>query len=253
MNEIQLSLIITYRQRQQHLKTQLAWWKTQASASLSSVCEIILIELDRVPSPWILPEIINLPINYNYLPCAGTFHKTKALNLGLSLSRGEWVAAFDVDLIPYQDTLYRHLKMAQISSQMLVTGYRMMCDTSRLDFAQNSAILEEKFKVAPEDMPTALFKHLTRRERFGVSPIFQRQRLIEIGGWDETFIGWGAEDQDIVERYLGEDRYFCRSPELIYLHLAHEPDANWSESHWTDQNRQHYYTKRQSPDLRFEI
>ncbi|WP_373538148.1 galactosyltransferase-related protein [Microcoleus sp.] len=244
MTEIQLSLIITYRQREHHLKTQLAWWKTQASSNLLSICEIILIELDRVSSPWILPEITNLPISYNYLPWAGTFHKTKALNLGLSLSRGQWVTAFDVDLIPYQNTLERHLKMAQISSQMLVTGYRMMCDKACLDFEQNSAIIEE-LKVAPEDRPTALFKHLTRRERFGVAPIFQRQRLIEIGGWDETFIGWGAEDQDIVERYLGEDRYFCRSPELIYLHLAHQPDPNWSESQWIEQNRQHYYAKRQ--------
>ncbi|WP_339383667.1 MULTISPECIES: galactosyltransferase-related protein [unclassified Tychonema] len=244
MTEIQLSLIITYRQREHHLKTQLAWWKTQASSNLLSISEIILIEIDRVSSPWILPEITNLPISYNYLPCAGTFHKTKALNLGLSLSRGQWVTAFDVDLIPYQNTLERHFKMAQISSEMLVTGYRMMCDKACLDFEQNSAIIEE-LKVAPEDMPTALFKHLTRRERFGVSPIFQRQRLIEIGGWDETFIGWGAEDQDIVERYLGEDSYFCRSPELIYLHLAHQPDPNWSESQWIKQNRQHYYTKRQ--------
>nr|WP_228042284.1 MULTISPECIES: galactosyltransferase-related protein [unclassified Tychonema] len=226
------------------MKTQLAWWKTQASSNLLSISEIILIEIDRVSSPWILPEITNLPISYNYLPCAGTFHKTKALNLGLSLSRGQWVTAFDVDLIPYQNTLERHFKMAQISSEMLVTGYRMMCDKACLDFEQNSAIIEE-LKVAPEDMPTALFKHLTRRERFGVSPIFQRQRLIEIGGWDETFIGWGAEDQDIVERYLGEDSYFCRSPELIYLHLAHQPDPNWSESQWIKQNRQHYYTKRQ--------
>lgn len=245
MTEIQLSLIITYRQREHHLKTQLAWWKTQASKSLLSICEIILIELDQAPSPWILPEITNLPISYNYFPCAGTFHKTKALNLGLSMAQGQWITAFDIDLIPYGDTLDRHLKMAQLSAQMLVTGYRMMCDTDNLNFGQNSAIMEQS-KVAPEDMPTALFKHLTRRERFGVSPIFQRQRLIEIGGWDETFIGWGAEDQDIMERYLGEDRYFCRSPELVYLHLAHPPDRNWSESRWIEQNRQHYYTKRLS-------
>jgi predicted glycosyltransferase involved in capsule biosynthesis len=183
-----------------------------SSESLLSLCEIILIELDCLPSAWILPEITNLPVSYNYLPIGGTFHKTKALNLGLSLAQGQWVAAFDVDCIPYGDTLVRHLKMAQLSAQMLVTGYRMMCDTPNLDFAQNLAIIEQ-FQVAPEDKPTALFKHLTQQERFGVVPLFQSQRLIEIGGWDETFIGWGAEDQDIVERYLGEDRYFCRSPE----------------------------------------
>ncbi len=244
MSELQLSLIITYRQREEHLKTQLAWWRTQASESLLSLCEIILIELDCIPSAWILPEIINLPVSYNYLPIGGTFHKTKALNLGLSLAQGQWVAAFDVDCIPYGDTLVRHLKMAQLSPQMLVTGYRMMCDTPNLDFAQNLAIIEQS-QVAPEDKPTALFKHLTQQERFGVLPLFQSQRLIEIGGWDERFIGWGAEDQDIIERYLGEDRYFCRSPELIYIHLAHPPDNNWSESYWIEQNRQHYYTKRQ--------
>lgn len=243
MSELQLSLIIPYRQREEHLKTQLAWWRTQASEILLSLCEIILIEVDCIPSAWILPEITNLPVSYNYLPIEGTFHKTKALNLGLSLAQGQWVAPLDVDCIPYGDTLVRHLKMAQISPQMLVTGYRMMCDTPNLDFAQNLDI--KQLQIAVEDMPPALFNQLTQRERFGVIPLFQSERLIEIGGWDETFIGWGAEDQDIVERYLGEDKYFCRSPELIYIHLAHPPDNKWSESSWVEQNRQHYYTKRQ--------
>lgn len=235
---MKLSLLVTYRQREHHLKTQLDWWKlSQASIEY----EIIIIEADEFPSVWIAKEIADTNIKYAYLPCKGVFHKTKALNIGLSLASGEFVAPFDVDLIPLAHTLPQQLKIAQLSSHLLVTGYRVMLNSDAISFDAVSSS-----KIAPEDQPTALWKQLIHRERFGVVPFFQRDRLLEIGGWDEKFVGWGGEDQDIIERYLQDGRFLSRCPELVYLHLPHPPNQHWTETVFTDRNRQHYYTTKKA-------
>ncbi len=75
-------------------------------------------------------------------------------------------------------------------------------------------------------------------------PLFRHDRLLSVDGWDEAFIGWGAEDQDMIERYLSTDQALCRCPELTYLHLRHKPADDWNSTKWTERNRAHYYSRR---------
>ena len=242
---MKLSLIMPYRQREVHLKTQLAWWNHRGQQEAVENCELLIVEADQTPSTWIEAAIAGTSIRYTFCPCDRVFHKTKVLNLGLSLAQGEFVTPLDVDHIPVGKTLLHHLHLAQSSPHCLITGYRMMRSEESIDLNAIPAALEAA-SIAPEDSPTALWKHLVRRERFGVVPFFERHRLIEIGGWDEAFIGWGGEDQDVIERYLRSDRFLCRCPDLLYLHLFHPPDSQWSESAFVESNRRHYYAKMQS-------
>jgi predicted glycosyltransferase involved in capsule biosynthesis len=91
-----------------------------------------------------------------------------------------------------------------------------------------------------------LRKYLLKGERFGVMPLFKRDRLLVINGWDETFIGWGAEDQDLIERYLIDTQSLCRCPDLVYLHLKHGTSDGWNCETLTPKNRAHYYRKQQT-------
>jgi hypothetical protein len=236
-----LSLITIYRRRQPHLDTQLTWW--QHLHPTLPACEWIVIEADTTPSPGLAQQLHHHQAHYAFLPNPGTLHKTKALNLGLHLAQGDYLAPLDVDLIPIGTTLADHLHLATLSPQLLITGYRLMAATPSLDFDQMPQALEQS-AIAPEDQPTALRKHLLHGEKFGVMPYFDRQRLLEIHGWDEAYIGWGAEDQDLIERYLGTSRYLCRSPHLVYLHLHHNAEPHWREDTIVATNRQTYYQKR---------
>jgi hypothetical protein len=219
------------------------WWQSQ-SRDLQTAFEVWLVEVSETPTNWILSAIKQTNFRYIHCPCKGTFHKTRALNLALAASRGDYVVPYDIDLLPVKETLKRHLFIAEQSHQLLITGYRLMSDCETVTVDQMPSALESG-TTAPEDQPTALWKHLIRHEKFGVVPFFNRLRLLGIGGWDENFMGWGGEDQDIIERYLQPDYALCRCPELLYLHLLHPPDSGWAERQFVEQNRAYYYNKRQ--------
>ncbi|MEM8638465.1 MAG: galactosyltransferase-related protein [Cyanobacteria bacterium P01_G01_bin.54] len=238
---MRLTLITPYRDRLSHLKTQLDWWAGYAG---KAAIEWLVIELTPDPSEPLPALLQSHGIRYLHLPCVGPFHKTKALNVGLAQAQGELVAAFDVDLIPVGETLTRHCELAVRSPHLLLTGYRLMAATETVDVADLGLALAQA-TLGPEDQPTALRKHLLAGERFGVMPLFWRDRLRAIGGWDEAFVGWGAEDQELMERYLLPEQGFCRSPELVYLHLAHGLASDWNEAELTERNRAYYYWMRQ--------
>jgi predicted glycosyltransferase involved in capsule biosynthesis len=238
---MRLSLITPYRDRDSHLTNQLAWW---AQYEHKQNLEWIVVDLTSNPDQALQQSLQQHQVKYLSLPCADAFHKTKALNLGLAQAQGDWIAAFDVDLIPLGETLARHCWLAQQSPQLLVTGYRLMSPTETVAITEIEQMLAQT-SLGPEDQPTALRKYLLKGERFGVMPLFRRDRLLAINGWDETFIGWGAEDQDLIERYLMPQQSLCRCPDLVYLHLKHGASDGWNCETLTAKNRAHYYCKQQ--------
>jgi hypothetical protein len=237
-----LTAIVTYRQRPHHLDMLLAWWTRRASAALRRCCQVVVVEADEQPTPGLAKRLAALGMDYQFFENTGVFHKTRALNLGLQWSRGQFVTPWDVDLIPVGQSLNAHLQLAKQSPNLLVSGYRLMAATETLDVDRVETVAKTA-AIACEDSPSALRKHLTAGERFGVLPFFAADRLLKIGGWDEGFRGWGAEDQDLLERYLSSGGYLCRCPDLLYLHLAHPRESNWTEEASIARNRQHYYLK----------
>jgi hypothetical protein len=132
--------------------------------------------------------------------------------------------------------------MSSVSDVMLVAGFRLMADIGQVSADQSVSVVD--CDVAPENSPSSVRKWLVDCERFGVVPHFNRHRANEIGGWDEGFMGWGGEDQDMIERYLAAGSNLILCPDLVYIHLKHAPDPEWSERQFVDSNRNHYYASR---------
>ncbi|NJO19605.1 MAG: glycosyltransferase family 2 protein, partial [Spirulinaceae cyanobacterium RM2_2_10] len=127
---MQLSLLVTYRDRPAQLTSLLHWWQQMAPAA----AELWLLEASAVPSPGLPERLRQLPrSHYLHLSCPGVFHKTRALNLGLAAAQGNWVTPFDVDLLPVGATLTRHLAIAQQAPQLLISGYRLLSPLTALD------------------------------------------------------------------------------------------------------------------------
>lgn len=237
-----LTAIVTYRQRPHHLDMLLAWWTQRASTWLQRCCQVVVVEADAEPTPGLAKRLAALEMEYQFFENTGVFHKTRALNLGLQVSRGRFVTPWDVDLLPVGRSLNAHLQLAMQSSRLLVSGYRLMAAAETVEVDRIDTVAQTA-AVAAEDGASALHKHLTAGERFGVLPFLSADRVLKIGGWDEGFCGWGGEDQDLLERYLSDGRFLCRCPDLLYLHLAHPRESNWTEDASIARNRQHYYLK----------
>ncbi|WP_066347673.1 galactosyltransferase-related protein [Geminocystis sp. NIES-3708] len=241
----QLTLLIPYRRRELAFNSFYNWLKwTKKQNNYFSSMEIILIENDLSPTLTIKQQALDLKIKYYFIEGDGIFHKTYLLNSALKLVETKYLMAYDIDLIPYKNSLFKHWQLTAKSNDFLVTGYRLMLEESYL---YKFDLLEDNIKgakIAPEDQPTALKKHLISFEKMGVLPIFETEKIIKIGGWDENFIGWGGEDQDLIQRYCFADNLsICKVPELLYLHLAHDYQLDWYSSEIITQNRNYYYQK----------
>lgn len=236
-----VSMLVPFRARTGHLAALRSALDSElANASSAFTIEVIVVEADRRPTVSIHRDI---PPNWNYtfVETEGAFHKTQLLNTGLELSCSEFVVPYDVDLIPAPGVLARHIDIAARSHGFgVVTGYRLMSQMeqirSRRDFAEAWA----GATIAPEDQPTALAKYLRLPRKFGILPFFRSDVLRHIGGWDERFVGWGVEDEEVLGRYLAAGFHLLRCPQLVYLHQHHAKESQWSESDYVNSNRTYY-------------
>jgi predicted glycosyltransferase involved in capsule biosynthesis len=241
----QLTLLISYRRRKLAFESFYNWLLWQKNCHhISFPLQIILIENDLACTSTIKEKIENLNFKYYFVPGEGIFHKTYLLNIGLSYVKTKFVMAYDIDLIPYQDCLSKHLNLTINNHSFLVTGYRLMLNESYLEDFNQLESYAQQGEISNEDQPTALKKNLISFEKMGVLPIFETEKLLKIGGWDENFLGWGGEDQDLIQRYCLTYNYtMCKVPELVYLHLKHDYESTWYSSTIIAQNRSYFYQK----------
>lgn len=235
MKQPKLTLIIPYRKRKEHLLVFLEWFCDPKYSDF----EAIIIESDENSE---IGTVVSDYENIRYIHCQensnSVFHLAKYLNIGLNNSKSDLICPFDIDLIPIDNSLIRHYEVAA-STPHIVTGYRLNIS---LESWNNPNISE--LEVCSEDYPSALKKHLTTHEKFGVCPIFSKEKIINISGWDENFVGWGAEDQDLTERYLEfSNCEFLRSPNFVYLHIKHDYHEFWKREEVVKNNRKYYQSK----------
>jgi len=234
-----LSLLVAYRNRSQHLESLLNWFPALVERSSLKI-ELIIIESSLKPS---LDSELPNNIVYKHIEGEGPFNKSALLNEGLKLAKGDFITPFDVDLIPYNLSLDRHLDLARESTKMLITGFRLVTSfrSFRVDQLQE---IQKTASVARENFHEGFMRdQLLNRHRFGVLPFFQRELLKQIDGWDENYVGWGGEDQDIIHRYLGADRLLLTCPDLLYLHLEHDHVRDWNDGELTQKNRKYLSEK----------
>jgi len=238
---IDVALIVPYRAREHHLACFTAWLRYAPPTERPR--EIVLVEASETPTTAARDAAETLDARLVNVPYDGVFHKSRMLNLGLAVTSAELVFPYDVDLVPIGDTFVRHVRVADAHRGLLFTGYRLMSRRDRVPMPVTEAIAGEA-TMAVEDREISHRLHLLRGYRFGISPIFERRRLTAIGGWDEEYRGWGAEDQDLIDRYLASGTHFVRSPDFVYLHLHHDATAGWNDLRYVVANRDRYNEQR---------
>jgi predicted glycosyltransferase involved in capsule biosynthesis len=232
MNE--LTLIVTYRDRPKHLSLFAKQWNSY----FSIFCNLVFIEDGASSTAHSLFSGEN--ITYLFNPNNGVFNKAKLINLALEHTDTHLFCVFDIDLISSGDSLKKHLELAKKIKPNVIAGYRL--NTSYNNFAKNNL---KTLSLSSEMKRSAILKYLTSHERFGVNPIYETFNAKAINCFDETFNGWGCEDQDFLERYLEFNKSsLLQSYDLLYIHIKHKHNSKWKNNDLTESNRKYYYSKR---------
>lgn len=243
---ITATLLVPHRERPEHLCALLAW--VGSPHGLAHRADVEVVVLDADPTPGLASSLAETAgVRYLHTPQLGPFPKARVLNIGLAASHGELVIPHDVDLLPLGDTVHRHLAVARATDRVVITGHRVMSDRVSVppDGIVTAALDAE---LAPEDREQPTYRSLLLGERFGIEPVLWRRHLESVGGWDEAYVGWGGEDQELLDRYTARTgALLVQSPDLLYLHLHHEHVADWNELTYVTANRRRYFESHAKP------
>jgi len=207
-----LSFIIGHRgtERLPHLLATLRSIAAQRDISY----ECIVVEQsatpdvkDELPS-WV--RYIHTPLPYGNMP----YSRAWAFNVGARAARGEVLVLHDNDMLAPAD-------YAQEIIGRLEEGYEVI-NLKRFIFYFTEADSLRVFSAGTLAAEGALFEIM--QNALGGSLAVLRSSYFSIGGFDESFVGWGGEDNEFWER--AESRTCWPYGYLPFVHVWHAPQSD---------------------------
>lgn len=206
-NTPKITYIIAYKHRPdrlQNLRRVLEWL-----APFQGL-EIVIVEQDKHSK---ISEL-NLRAKHIFIKNEMPFNKAWAFNVGAKYATTPVLIFGDSDLIMHPNALIQAVQ--QLDNYDVVNPYNSVIDLtqeeSQLDI--NSILQIDRIgRGEAED-------DIQKVPLCGGIIIFKKDKLMEIGGWNQDFIGWGAED-DFQSLKVNNFLTHTTLPSKCY-HLYHE-------------------------------
>lgn len=170
-----------------------------------------------------------LKIEYLYLdPPSKEFRLSRARNLGLSRCTADRILTIDGDCIPSRFVTAKH-KMAG-RAPIVLSGMRRHLPESCWEKLTKEAVKDvESLKWNPEyrhehghEFQIQAFQETRYHGAcWGMHVSFPRLLLQKVGGWNERFVGYGAEDEELCVRMVRKGAIIVYRPDLFVYHLDH--------------------------------
>lgn len=212
VGEVQVSFIIGHRglERIPHLLATLATIAAQQGAN----CECIVVEQSehsqvaaRLPA-WV--RYVHTPLPVPDMP----YCRAWTLNVGAREARGKLLVFHDNDiLVP---AAYAAELWARFAA-----GYEIV-NLKRFIFylgPDQSAQVQSGHALSPGAVPESIMQNAEA----GGSSAVARDAFFAIGGYDESFVGWGGEDNEFWERALTRRVWPYTYMPLVHLWHAPQP------------------------------
>ena len=178
--------------------------------------EVLLIEQDKHSKI----SHLNLKAKHIFIKSNMPYNKSWSFNVAMKNAKSNIIVYGDADLIMRPEDFINGLKM--VEHYDMVNPYKSVIDLSVMETGLQ---LEDLIKV---NRPGRGETDHQKVPLCGGICIFRREAIYKIGGWNEEFIGWGAEDdfQSIkVRQFLN----WVELESKCY-HLYHDrtqPDMKW--------------------------
>ncbi len=242
-----ISVVVTTYNRSQALIAVLAGLAAQDDKDF----EVVIADDGSLPHHVQAIEqelsVLGITASYVWHPDVG-FTAARVRNLGVSLSRGRYIVFLDGDCVPETDFVRRHRALRE--EGCFVNGSRVLLSAEWTD-----TVMQGQEKIFGRSLGFWLARWLERRAnkwtaliRFpnlGIrkKPQFSwrgirscnlgvwRSDYEVVDGFDETFVGWGHEDADLVLRLhnagvIRKNGFFATE---VY-HLWHPESSRNAES-----------------------
>ena len=152
----------------------------------------------------------------------GRFSLAQCRNLGISFANSPVVMSLDVDYIITNESLRKILNLIENKgidknpNQFLILPCVFLNECGTI-LAQNKNFeaMQEIFK---DDLISGKREFIKFFMKASSSIVMNRFKFLELGGYDDSFVGWGSEDFDFLTRLLISCAYFEKIPnELEYF------------------------------------
>lgn len=196
---------------------------------------------------------IGVPVRHIWQPDEG-FRAGRSRNLGIAKTDAEYLILIDGDCLLPPNFVESHQRLAK--HRHLVAGGRHLLSEKQTnqylarETPSNMVFSHWKFKSFPMGLLRTVSNSDWRKVRSCNIGLFKND-LLTVGGFDESFVGWGREDSDLVVRLL-HSGVKIRSGRLAtcVAHLYHPNNdrdrlsANESLLHYSVSNEDHIASRR---------
>lgn len=189
---------IDCKERLEHLHFQLEYFPR-----FFSNYELILVEHGKEPKV----KIKRSGIRYSFIKGEDEFATSKISNIGVLLAKNPFFYKCDTDVCIYPkaffDALEKFKSRRDLAFMLPYNGVSFTIADPLRNELLNSFDFDKLPYVKPEEADQ--FKYpcmfLKNKNSTGLLHLFRTSVFKELGGYNEEYVGWGYEDDEIVNRF----------------------------------------------------
>jgi GT2 family glycosyltransferase len=191
------------------------------------------------------------------------YRLARSRNNAIRAAQADYLAFLDQDCVPRADFLAAHVSERQ--QGVFRVGSCVFLDQARTAQLKEEHILSGRFEELLHDEDMRKLRKVQRRDNFyaffrkhlwpikfkpklrGGNFSIHKADLEKVNGFDENYIGWGQEDDDLGRRlYLAGLRGESIVASAIAFHLHHPPPSD-ATPRWRDGRNVQYFLRKDVP------
>jgi glycosyltransferase involved in cell wall biosynthesis len=199
------------------------------------------------------------PLHYLHLPRTETSGRSRARNAGIRAATGDVIVMVDADEIASPRFLAQHALLHRRRADLVVIGPRHHLagrtlgpdDLARLFSGDPDALVAKR--DTRERLLAVLSHNLNNlatgwHHMFSCNASVRREHLLDAGGFDEGFTGWGLEDSELGYRLHRQGLAFAYAPDAVIYHQHRQAIDARMHQEWR-RNLTHFVAKHPEPDV----